>query len=127
MTSIAAALATCECSLAPIDRGNDDATRKLGLEPLIRKVASGAALDFPRVLDAMIRDRAELSLSCSLGAVHPSQDGRRTGRRPTMFPAGSRMRVGVITYGTSVADTGPRMPILVDKILKAQWPFPPRC
>jgi putative tryptophan/tyrosine transport system substrate-binding protein len=34
---------------------------------------------------------------------------------------------GVTTYGTSVAETWPRMPILVDKILKAQWPFPPRC
>jgi len=34
---------------------------------------------------------------------------------------------GVITYGISVADTWPQMPILVDKILRAQWAFPPRC
>jgi len=39
-----------------------------------------------------------------------------------MFPGGHADAGGVITYGTSVADTWPRMPIIADKILKGAKP-----
>jgi putative ABC transport system substrate-binding protein len=39
-----------------------------------------------------------------------------------MFPGGQADAGGVITYGTSVGDTWPRMPVLADKILKGAKP-----
>ena len=39
-----------------------------------------------------------------------------------MFPGGMRDAGGVITYGTSVADTWRRLPATVDKILKGANP-----
>lgn len=43
-------------------------------------------------------------------------------RPPTVFPGGQSDAGGVITCGTSVVDTWPRMPVLADKILKGAKP-----
>ena len=43
-------------------------------------------------------------------------------RIPAMFPGGMRDAGGVITYGTTVADTWRRLPAIVDKILKGADP-----
>jgi putative ABC transport system substrate-binding protein len=112
--------------LAPIDRANAAAARKLGIEPFVRKVAGGPSPDYAAVLDEMNKEGAEALLV--LEVPMPLRDGKivaglATARRlPTVFPGGQSGVGGLITYGTSVADTWPRMPILVDKILKGATP-----
>jgi putative ABC transport system substrate-binding protein len=39
-----------------------------------------------------------------------------------MFPGGQKSADGVIAYGTTVADTWPRLPIIADRILKGASP-----
>jgi putative ABC transport system substrate-binding protein len=108
--------------LAPIDRANDAAARKLGMEPVIHKMAGGPAPDFAGVLDAMVRDRAEalLVLEVPVPFAHRKKVAELASARllPSIFPGGQADAGGMITYGTSVAETWPRLPILVDKILK---------
>lgn len=112
--------------LAPIDRANAVAARKLGVEPLVRKVAGGLSPDYAATLDAMKKDGAEALLV--LEVPMPLRDGKlvadlATARHlPTVFPGGQSGTGGLITYGTTVTDTWPRMPSLVDKILKGAKP-----
>jgi putative ABC transport system substrate-binding protein len=112
--------------VAPIDRANAVAARKLRIEPLVRKVAGGTSPDYAAALDDMIKDGAEALLV--LEAPMPLRDGKTvaelavTRRLPSIFPGGQSGTGGLIAYGTSVADTWPRMPILVDKILKGARP-----
>jgi putative ABC transport system substrate-binding protein len=112
--------------LAPIERANAAAARKLGIEPLVRKVAGGPSPDYGAAIDDMIKNGAEALLV--LEVPMPFRDGKTvadlaTARRlPTIFPGGQSGFGGLITYGTTVTDTWPRMPILVDKILKGAKP-----
>jgi putative ABC transport system substrate-binding protein len=111
---------------APIERANAAAARKLGIEPLVRKVAGGPSPDYDAALDDMIKSGAEALLV--LEVPMPFRDAKTvanlaTARRlPTIFPGGQSGVGGFITYGTTVVDTWPRMPILVDKILKGAKP-----
>jgi len=108
--------------LAPIDRANAVAARKFDIEPLVRKVADGPSPDYAGTLDNMIKDGAEALLV--LEVPMPLRDGKTVAelagarRLPTIFPGGQSGTGGLITYGTSVADTWPRMPVLADKILR---------
>jgi putative ABC transport system substrate-binding protein len=108
--------------LAPIDRANAAAAGKFGIEPLVRKVAGGPSPDYAAALDDMKKNGAEALLV--LEVPMPFRDGKlvadlATARRlPTLFPGGQSGVGGLITYGTTVTDTWPRMPILVDRILK---------
>lgn len=112
--------------LAPIERANAAAARKFDLEPLVRKVSDGPSPDYAGTLDAMMKDGADAVLV--LEVPMPLRDGKTvaelaTARRlPTIFPGGQSTTGGLIAYGTSVAQTWPRMPILVDKILKGAKP-----
>ncbi len=112
--------------LAPIDRANAAAGRKFDIEPLVRKVSDGPSPDYAGTLDALVKDGAEALLV--LEVPMPLRDGKTvaelaTARRlPTIFPGGQSGTGGLIAYGTSVADTWPRMPILVDRILKGTKP-----
>lgn len=112
--------------LAPIDLANAAAARKLGIEPIVRKVAGGPSPNYAAALDDMKRNGAGALLV--LEVPMPFRDGKAvadlaTARRlPTMFPGGQSGVGGLITYGTTVTDTWPHMPILVDKILKGAKP-----
>lgn len=112
--------------LAPIDRANAAAARQLGIEPLLRKVAEGPSPDYAGALDDMVKHGAEALLV--LEVPMPLRDGKTvaelttTRRLPTIFPGGQSGTGGLISYGTSVADTWPLMTILVDKILKGAQP-----
>jgi len=112
--------------LAPIDRANAAAARTFGIEPLVRKVSDGPSPDYADTLDAMIRDGAEALLV--LEVPMPLRDGKAVAelaaarRLPTIFPGGQSGTGGLIAYGSSVTDTWPRMPILVDRILKGAKP-----
>lgn len=112
--------------LAPIERANAAAARKLGIEPLVRKVAAGSAPDYAGALDDMQKNGAGAVVV--LEVPMPLRDGKivadlATARRlPAIFPGGQSGTGGLISYGTTVADTWPRMPILADKILKGAKP-----
>ena len=112
--------------LAPIDRANDAAARKLGMHPLILKLADGPSPDIAGGLDTLIKDGAEalLVLEVPVPFNHRKAVAElATARRlPAIFPGGQSDAGGVITFGTSVADTWPRMPIIVDRILKGADP-----
>jgi putative ABC transport system substrate-binding protein len=112
--------------LAPIDRANAAAARKFDIQPLVRKVSDGSSPDYAGALDAMIKDGAEALLV--LEVPMPLRDGKTVAelaaarRLPTIFPGGQSGTGGLIAYGTSVTDTWPRMPVIVDKILKGAKP-----
>ena len=112
--------------LAPIERANAAAARKVGIEPLVRKVSDGPSPDYAGTIDGMIKNGAEALLV--LEVPMPLRDGKTVAelaaarRLPTIFPGGQSGTGGLIAYGTSVADTWPRMPIIVDKILKGAKP-----
>src|SRR5262245_56752370 len=107
---------------APIDRANAAAARKLGIKPFLHKMAGGPTTNFAGVLDAMVRERAEalLVLEVPVPFAHRKKVAElAAGRRlPAIFPGGQSDAGGLIAYGTSVAETWPRMPVLVDKVLK---------
>jgi putative tryptophan/tyrosine transport system substrate-binding protein len=117
---------TDSSGLAPIDRANAAAARKFGIEPLVRKVSDGPSPDYAGALDAMIKDGAEALLV--LEVPMPLRDGKTVAelaaarRLPTIFPGGQSSAGGLITYGTSVTDTWPRLPVIVDKILRGAKP-----
>lgn len=112
--------------LAPIDRANLNAASKFGFEGFVRKVGDGPSPDYAGALDAMVKDGAEALLV--LEVPMPLRDGKTVAelaaarRLPTVFPGGQSSSGGLIAYGTTITDTWPRMPVLVDKILKGSMP-----
>jgi putative ABC transport system substrate-binding protein len=111
--------------LAPIERANDAAARALGLQPQIVKLGSPDP-DFEGAFMAMSKEGAEvlLVLEVPVPLAHRKRIAELAAARrlPSMFPGGQADAGGVITYGTSVGDTWPRMPVLADKILKGAKP-----
>ena len=111
--------------LAPIERANVAAARALGLEPQVLK-AKGPSPDFESAFAEMEKARAEalLVLEVPVTLVNGKQLAERaTARRLlSVFPGGQGATGGVIAYGTTVADTWPRMPAMTDKILKGAKP-----
>ena len=116
--------------MAPIDRANLTAANALGLQAQIVKVKGPSAErpdpDFASAFTAMKAEHAEavLVLELPVAFTHRRRisDEARTHRIPAMFPGGMRDAGGVITYGTSVADTWRRLPAIVDKIFKGTKP-----
>ena len=111
--------------LAPIERSNVAAARALGLEPHVLK-AKGPNPDFESAFAEMEKAGADALLVLEVPITlfngrHIAE--RATARRLlTMFPGGQAATGGVIAYGTTVADTWPRMPALTDRILKGAKP-----
>ena len=116
--------------MAPIDRANLTAARSLGLQPQVVKVKGPTAdrpdPDFGSAFAAMKAEAAEavLVLELPVAFAHRQRigDEARARRIPAMFPGGMRDAGGVITYGTSVAETWRLLPAMVDKILKGAKP-----
>ena len=112
--------------LAPIDRANMAAARRLGIDPLLRKVVGGPAPDYAAALDGMTADGAEALLV--LEVPMPLRDGKLVAELaaarhlPTMFPGGQSTTGGLMAYGTSVLDTWPRMPAIADRVLRGAKP-----
>lgn len=111
--------------LAPIERSNVAAARALGLEPQVIKL-KGPTPDFDSAFAAMKSEGAEavLVLEVPVTLAHGKRIAERATaqRLPTMFPGGQKSADGVIAYGTTVADTWPRMPVIADRILKGARP-----
>jgi putative ABC transport system substrate-binding protein len=111
--------------LAPIERVNDDAARAHGLRPQVFKVR-GPNPDLEDVFAAIEKERAEALLVLEVPA--PMFNRKRvaelaTARRlPTIFPGSVADAGGLITYGTSVFDGLPRLPVVADKVLRGAKP-----
>jgi putative ABC transport system substrate-binding protein len=113
-----------ERGLAPIDRANETVARALGLEPQIVKVKNAA--DLEAAFAAMIKERAEallvLEVPVPLTARKQVAELAIKNRLPAMFPGGQADAGGVITYGTSVAETWRRFAAFADKIFRGTKP-----
>ncbi|WP_187640049.1 ABC transporter substrate-binding protein [Bosea sp. F3-2] len=116
--------------LAPIDRANKAAAEALGLRPQIVKLPAPTAAapdpDFDAAFAAMVRDSAQavVVFDTPLNFSHGKRlaDLAVTHRLPTMFAGGMSAVGGLITYGTSVADTWRRLPAFIDRIFKGTPP-----
>jgi len=111
--------------LAPIDRDNLAAARALGIEARVVKLKSQDP-NLEEAFAAMATDgtQAVLALEVPVALLHRKRIAELAAARrlPSVFPGGTADAGGLLTYGTSVADTWPRMPVLVDTILKGANP-----
>jgi putative ABC transport system substrate-binding protein len=111
--------------LAPVERVNVEAAHAIGLEPRVFKV-KGPRPHLNDAFAAMISDGSEALLMLEVPA--PMAHRKRvaelaTARRlPTIFPGSVPEAGSLITYGTSVFDGVPRLPIVADKVLKGANP-----
>ena len=111
----------------PLEKANDAAARALGLRPQWLK-AKGPTPDLEGAFKAIIDESAEalLILDVPVPIIHQQRIAALAAkyRLPTMFLGGRRMSDagGLITYGTGLLDTFPRIPVYVDKILKGTKP-----
>lgn len=113
-----------ERGFAPIDRANDAAARALGLEPQIVKIKSAADLDAAFAAIATERAEALLVLEVPVALAARKQIGELAikNRLPAMFPGGTADAAGLITYGTSVADSWRKFAVFADRIFKGTKP-----
>ncbi|WP_177142964.1 ABC transporter substrate-binding protein [Variovorax sp. YR216] len=111
--------------LAPIERGNANAAKAMGIETRVLKVRLPDP-DLEASFDAMEAASAQglLILEVPVGMVHRKRIAELAASRrlPTLFSAGSADAGGVLSYGTKVDDTWPRVPVYVDRILKGAKP-----
>ena len=110
--------------LAPIDRAHVEAARAAGLQPQIVKVKGADELE--SAIEAMKQQRAEavLVLDTPVPLTHRKRvvELAMARRLPTLLLGGMRDAGGMLTYGTSVANTWRRVPVYIDRILKGQHP-----
>nr|WP_315594968.1 ABC transporter substrate-binding protein [uncultured Cupriavidus sp.] len=111
--------------LAPIERANVGAARAAGLIPQVLKVR-GPKPDLEAAFDAMNSDRAQalvvLEVPAPLGERKRIAALATKRRLPTMFWGGAEDSGGLLSYGTSVSANFPRLPAIIDRILKGAKP-----
>jgi len=111
--------------LAPIERANVAAAKLLGLQPQVIKLR-GPAPDLDAAFKSLVAEKADalLVLEVPVTLAHRKRIGELAAaqRLPSMFSAGSADAGGVLSYGTTVEDTWPRVPVYVDRILKGAKP-----
>ncbi len=110
---------------SPIERANGTAARALGLQPQLLKV-KGVKPDLDGVFAAIRKEGATALLTLEVPATRRHQvriaELAAKHRLPTMFPGDWQSAGGLITYGTSIVNTFPRLAEYVDKILKGAKP-----
>lgn len=111
--------------LAPIDRSNAAAARAIGLAPQVLQVR-GPKPDFDTAFKAMAADGAQALVVLEVPAVfaiaRTVADQATARRLPTMLWGGEAAAGAVLSYGTSLTATYPRMPVYVDQVLKGARP-----
>ena len=111
--------------LAPIDRANAAAARAAGLTPQVLKVRSPKP-DFDAAFKAMASEGAEALVVLEVPAVFAIAktvaELAAAHRMPTMLWGGEGNAGAVMSYGTSLTATYPRVPVYVDRILKGAKP-----
>jgi len=108
---------------APLDRDNIAAAAAMNIAPQTLKLR-GPTPDLAVALDSVVSEKAEVLVVMEVPVAVLTR-GRiaelaTTRRIPTMFWGGASD--GLMSYGTTIADTYPRMPLVVDKILKGAKP-----
>lgn len=111
--------------LAPIERTAVAAAKGLGLQPHVLKLR-GPAPDIEAAFRTISeeRDDAVLVLEVPVTLNHRKRiaEMATAQKLPSMCPAAYADTGGLVSYGTSVADTWPGVPLYVDKILKGAGP-----
>lgn len=106
-------------------KATEAAARALGLQPQMIKVR-GPAPDLEGAFSAMIKEGAEalVVLEVPVTIDHQMRIGELAARHrlPALFPGGQANAGGLITFGTSILNTVPRIPDYVDRILKGARP-----
>lgn len=107
---------------APIDRANDSAAKSMGFEPQIVKLKDASDIEgaFASLKDA--EALVVLEVPVALANRKKISELAIRNRLPAMFPGGQADAAGLITYGTSVADTWRQLPSFADRIFKGQNP-----
>ncbi|WP_454656224.1 ABC transporter substrate-binding protein [Bosea beijingensis] len=113
-----------EQGLAPIDRANQAAAKAVGIEPHLIKLKDAAELEnaFADIVKNGAQAVLVLEVPIPLAARKQIAELAARHRLPSMFPGGQSDAGGVITYGTSVADTWRQFAGISDKILKGEKP-----
>jgi putative tryptophan/tyrosine transport system substrate-binding protein len=110
---------------APLERDNIAAARALNIEPQTLKLR-GPTPDLAAALDSVVSEKAEVLVVMEVPVAIKNR-GRivelATARRiPTMYWGGASDAGVLMSYGTTAADTYPKMPLVVHKILKGASP-----
>jgi putative ABC transport system substrate-binding protein len=111
--------------LAPIERANVAAAHAAGLVPQVLKVR-GPKPDLEAAFKAMVSEAADVLVVLEVPAT--ISDRKRVAelaakhRLPTMFWGGASDSGGLLSFGTSFAANFPRLPIIIDRILKGAKP-----
>ena len=110
---------------APIERDNIAAAAALNIRPQTLKLR-GPTPDFAVALDSVVAENAEALVVMEVpvtfqipGRIAELATARRI---PTLFWGGTIDAGVLMSYGTAFTDTYPRMPLVVDKILKGAKP-----
>jgi putative ABC transport system substrate-binding protein len=111
--------------LAPIERANVAAARAAGITPQVLKV-HGPKPDLETAFKAMVSEGAEalvvLEVPATIAARKRIAELATKQRLPTMFWGGASDSGGLLSYGTSFNADFPRLPPVIDKILKGAKP-----
>lgn len=111
--------------LAPIERANVAAAREAGLSPQVLKVR-GPNPDLDTASKAMATDGAQalvvLEVPATIAARKRIAELASKQRLPTMFWGGASDSGCLISYGTPFTADFPRLPPVIDKILKGAKP-----
>ena len=110
---------------APIERDNIAAAALMNIRPQTLKLR-GPAPDLAAAFDSIVSEKADALVVMEVPVTILAR-GRiielATARRiPVMFWGGVSDAGVLMSYGTSIADTYQRMPVVVDKILKGAKP-----
>ena len=110
---------------APLERDNIAAAAAMNIRPQTLKLR-GPTPDLAVALDSVVSEKADVIVVMEVPVTILTR-GRivelATARRiPTMFWGGASDAGVLMSYGTTIADTYPRMPLVVDKILKGAKP-----
>jgi putative tryptophan/tyrosine transport system substrate-binding protein len=110
---------------APIDRSNAAAARASGFEPQLLKVR-GPKPDLDAAFTAMTSAGAQALVLLEVPAVFAISKNvaelATAQRLPTIVWGGEGGSGAVLSYGTSLVATYPRLPVYVDRILKGAKP-----
>ncbi len=110
---------------APIERDNIAAAAIANVRPQTLKLR-GPAPDLTEAFDAIVSEKAEVIVVMEVPVTILTRARLielATARRiPVMFWGGASDAGVLMPYGTTINDTYPRMPLVVDKILKGAKP-----
>jgi putative ABC transport system substrate-binding protein len=108
---------------APLDRDNIAAAAAMNIGPQTLKLR-GPTPDLALALDSVVSEKAEVPvvMEVPVAILNRGRIAELATARciPTMFWGG--VSDGLMSYGTTIADTYPMMPLVVDKILKGAKP-----